>query len=186
MSNTVSICLAGLLLSLGLAGASYADNNGNGAITRGGVLRCGGTNNLRLDGTEIQFTAWDFRNLSSTVSITVERVVIFDAYGNVLFNSSVAGLPPFLAGVYLGPATGVAAANNVLGPNQTTGLSSYDVIGFLPPAQRPIQVEFAWSAPTRVPPLDVRTIRLSRERNPATGAQLADRARGDFSCVSIG
>ena len=184
MGNKALVVLAGLL-SLGMAGACYADSSGSGALTRGGVLRCGGTNSLRLSGTEIQFTAWDLRNLSSASSVTVERVKVFDAYGNVLFDSSSSGLPPFLAGVYLGPATNMAPANNVLGPNQTTGLSSYDVVGFLTPAQRPIQVEFAWSAPIAVPPLDVRAIRLSRERNPATGEQLADRARSDFSCVSI-
>jgi hypothetical protein len=178
--------LAGLQLSLGFAGVCYADNSGSGGLTRGGVLRCGGTNNLRLAGTEIQFTAWDFRNLSSASSVTVERVAVFDAYGNVLFDSRSSGLPPFLGGVYLGPATNIAPANNVLGPNQTTSLSSSDFVGFLLPAQRPIQVEFAWSAPVPVRPLDVRAIRLSRERDPVTGAQLADRARGDFSCVSIG
>lgn len=184
MSNKALVLLSGIALSLGLAGASPAANADDGSITRGGVLRCGGTNNSRLNGSEMQFTGWDLRNLSSTTSITVERVTIFAATGAVLFDSRVLGqLPAFTAGVPLGPN------NNVLGPNQTTGLSSLDVLWDLPAELRPIQVEFVWSAPARVPPLDVRTIRISRERIAgATGGFTlgADRARGDFSCISIG
>jgi hypothetical protein len=183
MTNRPS-ALLGIVLSLALAGASIAANADDGDSTqRGGVLRCGGTSFLRQGGTEAQFTAWDLRNLSSTTSITVERVTFYAATGAVLFDSRVSGLPAFNAGVPLGPT------NNVLGPNQTTGLTSLDVVGvgFLADlTQLPFQVEFVWSAPVRVPPLDVRTIRLSRQRDTVTGALLAERSRGDFNCISIG
>jgi hypothetical protein len=169
-----------------MAGVSFAVSAADGERTKekkGGVLRCGGTSSLRLGGTEAQFTAWDLRNLSSTTPITIERVTFFAATGTVLFDSTVSGLPPFNAGV----PVGAAYNNNILGPNQTTGLTSFDVVGFvLDPTLLPLQVEFVWSATAQVPPLDVRTIRLSRERNPSTGALGADRARGDFNCVPIG
>ena len=183
MSQKASVFLAGAALAVGMAGVSLAVSADDGEKKLGGVLRCGGTSSLRLGGTEAQFAAWDLRNLSSTTPITVERVTFFAATGAVLFDSRVSGLPPFNAGVPLGPA------NNILGPNQTTGLTSFDVVGVgfvLDPTLLPLQVEFVWSATALVPPLDVRTIRLSRERNPSTGALGADRARGDFNYVPIG
>lgn len=181
MRDKASVLFAGIALALGTAGVSFAVSAADGERTKGGVLRCGGTSSLRLGGTEAQFAAWDLRNLSSTTPITVERVTFFAATGAVLFDSRVSGLPPFNAGVPLGPA------NNILGPNQTTGLTSFDVVGFITDATLlPLQVEFVWSSTARVPPLDVRTIRLSRERNPSTGALGEDRARGDFNCVPIG
>lgn len=181
MRDKASVLFAGIALALGMAGVSFAVSAADSERAKGGVLRCGGTNSLRMSGTEAQFTAWDLRNLSSTTPITIERVTFFAATGTVLFDSSLSGLPPFNAGVPVG------AANNILGPNQTTGLTSLDVVGFvLDPTLLPLQVEFVWSATARVPPLDVRTIRLSRERNPTTFALGADRARGDFNCVPIG
>jgi len=189
MSNKALVLVSGIALSLGLAGVPTA-NADDGDKRLGGVLRCGGISFLRQGGGEAQFTNWDLRNLSSTTSITVERVTFFAATGAVLFDSGVSGLPAFLAGVYLGPTnTNVIApvlANNVLGPNQTTGLTSFHVpgVGFV--VDQPMQVEFVWSAPARVPPLDIRTIRIARERNTLTTALGADRSRGDFSCISIG
>jgi hypothetical protein len=115
----------------------------------------------------------------------VERVTIFDATGTVLVDSSVTGLPPFLEGVYLGPANSLAAANNVLGPNQSTGLNSDQVLPYLPTAQRSIQAEFVWSAPVRVLVPDVTGVRIGREWNSVTGAQLAERSRSGISCRSI-
>jgi hypothetical protein len=184
MRDKASVLFAGIALALGMAGVSFAVSAADSERAKGGVLRCGGTSSLRLGGTEAQFTAWDLRNLSSTTPITIERVTFFAATGTVLFDSSLSGLPPFNAGV----PVGAAYNNNILGPNQTTGLTSLDVVALsnLPPTLLPLQVEFVWSATARVPPLDVRTIRLSRERNPTTFALGADRARGDFNCVPIG
>ena len=180
MGNRPLALLSGITLSLGLAVFSLVAKADDGATTRSGILRCGGTNNVRLSGTEMQLTFWDVRNLSSTTPVSIDRVTIFDAAGNVLFDSRISGTPSFQGGVSLGPT------NNVLGPNQTTELVSSSVLPFLSTAQIPIQVEFVWSAPDRVPPLDIRAIRLSRERDPISGALLADRARSDFNCVSIG
>lgn len=186
MRGKASVLFAGMALALGMAGVSFAVSAADSERAKGGVLRCGGTSSLRLGGTEAQFTAWDLRNLSSTTPITIERVTFFAATGTVLFDSSVSGLPPFRAGV----PVGAAYNNNILGPNQTTGLTSFDVVGvgFVGnPTLLPLQVEFVWSATAQVPPLDVRTIRLSREVLSISPLALgADRARGDFNCVPIG
>jgi hypothetical protein len=131
---------------------------------------------------EVHFTAYSLRNISSTTPITVERVRIFDATGSVLVDSTITGLPPFQEGVYLGPTTNLGVANNVLGPNQTTGLNSDQVLPFLPAAQRSLQVEFVWSASARVLVPEVAGVRIVRERNSATGAQLAERARFGINC----
>jgi hypothetical protein len=179
MSKQAAVLLSGLVLSLGLASASQAADIPIGPMTRGGVFRCGGANFLRLGGTEVQFTAYALRNFSSTTPITVERVTIYDSLGSVLIDSSITGLPPFPNGVVLGPN------NNVLGPNQSTELDTDVVLPFLPPAQRSIQFELVWSAPIPVPVPELYAVRLGRERNPTTGAFLADRTRGEFLCRSI-
>jgi hypothetical protein len=193
MSNKALVLLSGMALSVGLVCVSPAAANADDGNKRlGGVLRCGGISFLRQGGGEAQYTNWDLRNLSSTTPVTVERVTFFAASGAVLFDSGDSGLPPFLAGVYLGPTnTNVnppVLANNVLGPNQTTGLTSFHVpgVGFV--VDQPMQVEFVWSAPARVPPLDIRTIRIARERILVNTVFVlgADRSRGDFNCISIG
>jgi hypothetical protein len=179
MGNKASVLLSGLLLSIGMAGVSQAADIPVGPFARGGVFRCGGANYLRLGGTEIQFTAYALRNFSSTTPVTVDRVTIYDSLGSVLIDSSITGLPPFPNGVVLGPN------NNVLGPNQYTELDTDVVLPFLPPAQRVIQLELVWSAPSLVLVPDMHAVRISRERNPTTGAHLADRARFDATCRSI-
>lgn len=178
MGDKVSAILAGMLLSLGLADTSQAANIDDDARARQGVVRCGGNNFLRLNGTEIHFTAYNFRNLSSTTPVTIERLTFFDANGAVLFDSGASGFPTFENSV-LGPS------DNVLEPNQTAQLNSDDVLPFLPQNQRPIQLEIAWSAPERVLTLEAIGNRISRQRDPATGAQLAERGRDGNSCRTI-
>src|SRR5688572_32814226 len=99
MDSKAPAVLAGLFLSLGLAGISHAANIDDDTKARQGVVRCGGNNFLRQGGTEIQFTSYSLRNLSSTTPITVERLTFFDATGSVLFDSSVSGFPSFQGGV---------------------------------------------------------------------------------------
>ena len=178
MGGKAPVVLAGLLLSFDLAGISHAANLDGDAMARQGVLRCGGNNFLRLGGAEIQWTAYVIRNVSSATPITVERLTFFDATGSVLFDSSVAGFPAFAGGV-LGPA------DNVLDPNQSAQLFSYEILPFLPEPQRPIQLEIVWSAPERVLTLQATTVRISRQRDPATGAELAERGRDGSSCRTV-
>jgi len=178
MGNKAPAIFAGLFLSIGLAGTSHAANIDDDTKARQGVIRCGGNNFLRLGGTEIQFTAYVIRNLSSTTPITVERLTFFDATGAVLFDSDTSGFPTFDSAL-LGPS------DNVLDPNQTAQLNSYDVLPFLPENQRPIQLEIVWSAPERVLTLEAIGVRVSRQRDPTTGAQLAERGRDGNKCPSV-
>jgi hypothetical protein len=178
MGNKTPAILAGLFLSLGLAGTSRAADIDDDTKARQGVVRCGGNNFLRLNGTEIQFTAYVFRNMSSTTPITVERLTFFDAAGSVLFDSDTSGFPTFDDAI-LGPS------DNVLEPNQTAQLNSFDVLPFLPQNLRPIQLEIVWSAPERVLTLEAIGVRISRQRDPVTGAQLAERGRDGNRCRTV-
>jgi hypothetical protein len=178
MDNKAPAVLAGLFLSLGLAGISHAANVDDDTKARQGVVRCGGNQFIRQNGSEIHFTTYTIRNVSSTTPITVERLTFFDATGGVLFDSSISGFPLFQGGV-LGPA------DNVLEPNQTTQLNSNDVIlTFLPENLRPIQLEITWSAPERVLTLQASAVRIVRQRD-SSGAQLAERSRDASGCRTI-
>jgi hypothetical protein len=182
--NQAAALLSALVLSLGLAGVSRADDSlAGGPPARGGTFRCFGANYLRVIGTgpgaESHFTVYALSNVSSSTPITVERVRMFGASGGVLWDSDVQGLPPFTDGVYLGPASNLGAANNVLGPNQSTSLTSSDVLPFLLPAQRAIQTEIVWSAPVPVAIPEVAWIRITRANAPAGGDE---RARFRLNC----
>jgi len=178
MRSETPVILAGLALFLGLSGTSHTASIEDDAKARQGVVRCGGNNFLRLGGTEIQYTTYTIRNVSSTTPITIERLTFFDATGSVLFDSGTNGFPTFVNSV-LGPS------DNVLEPNQTAQLFSFDVLPFLPENQRPIQLEIAWSAPERVLTLEAAGVRTSRQRDPATGAQLVERGRDGNSCRTV-
>src|SRR5262245_26217712 len=178
MSKRPFIVSLGLLLSLISAGALYAEDGDNDFKARRGTVRCGGSNFLRLSGTEVQFATYLFRNFSSTTPITVERLLFFDATGSVLFDSNSSGFPPFTNGV-LGPV------DQELDPNQSAQLDTVPLLPFLPETQRPIQLEISWSAPERVLPLDVTTIRLVRQRDPVTFLQGPERSRDHTDCKTI-
>jgi hypothetical protein len=161
----------------GLAGAALADREDGTATKRQGVARCGGNNFLRLGGTEIQFTSYTLRNFNATHAIVIDRMRFFDANGNVLFDTAGGALPPAENGV-LGPA------NNTLNPNQTAQYNTNDILPFLAQTDRPIQLEIEWSAGRATLSLDVITVRISRQRDPVTGAILAERGRHATECRS--
>lgn len=177
MRNKATEILVGLLLSLA-AGVSNAGDADLDTKSRQGTVSCGGSNFLRLAGTEIQFTSYNLRNLSSTTPITIERLVFFDATGSVLFDSAVSGLPLFDNGI-LGPS------DNVLEPNQTAHLDTIGVVPFLPDTLRPIQLQISWTAPERVLTLDVAAVRIGRERDPITFQQGPERSRHLGHCRTI-
>ncbi|MGH7946812.1 MAG: hypothetical protein ACREF9_17680 [Opitutaceae bacterium] len=172
------VLLLGSLLSLTVWGTAQASRSEGAATARQGVVRCGGSNFLRLGGTEIQFTSYVLRNFDSVNPIVIERMRIFDANGATLLDTAGGGLPPADNAV-LGPA------NNTLNPNQTALYSSDALIPFLAQNNRPIQFEVEWSAKKPALSLDVITVRHSRQRDPATGAVQADRARHAVECRSI-
>jgi len=176
--------LVGAVFALTFAQQASADRPEGAATGRQGVVRCGGNNFLRLNGTEIQFTAWVLRNFNSGDSITIDRMRVWDADGDVRFDSANGGLPPTENGI-LGPT------NSVLGPNQTAQFNSDDIIPFLQDqTQRPIQLEIQWSAARRVLALDAVNNRVVRTRvvaptTPPNGNQLDERSRAATPCVTI-
>jgi hypothetical protein len=180
MEKKAHAVLAGLLLSLASLGPSQARDRDidDDVKARNGTVRCGGSNHLRQGGSEIHFTSYNLRNVSSTTPITIERLTFFDANGSVLFDSNTSGFPPFSNAV-LGPS------DNVLDPNQTAQLDSTDVLPFLPENQRPIQLEVVWSAAERVLILEAGQVRIGRQRDPVTGAQGQDRTRHSGGCRTI-
>jgi hypothetical protein len=58
-------------------------------------------------------------------------------------------------------------------------------VPFLAATNRPIQLELAWSSTKAALSLDAITVRISRERDPGTGAVLAERGRHAVECRSI-
>lgn len=148
------------------------------ATARKGTVRCGGSQSLRLSGTEIQYASYNLRNFNAATPIAIERLTVYSATGEVLFDSGSSGLPQFSNGV-LGPS------DNVLDANQSADLQTFDFLPFLPGNQRPFQLEIVWSAPERALLLEVVLIRIARQRDPATGQELAERSRHTAPCKTI-
>ena len=177
MRNDFRVILAILSSSL-VCGHLFAAEIDGDVRARKGTVRCAGSNSVRLSGTEIQYASYNLRNLNGDAAITIERLTVFAATGEVLFDSDVSQLPQFPNGI-LGPT------DNVLDPNQTANIDTTDFLPFLPDNLRPLQVEFVWSAPKQVLALDASFIRVARQRDPATGQQLAERSRSNGSCRTI-
>ena len=180
MLRTKLYVLVVAMFSMTFAQQASADRPEGAAKGREGVVRCGGNNFLRLEGTEIHFTSYALRNLDSTNSIVIDRMRFFDAPGNVLFDSAASGLP-LAANEILGPA------NNTLGPNQTAQFDSNDILAFLNDQRlRPIQLEIQWSASRPALSLDVTNNRIVRRRVPPPNAsQQEERSRSAVPCRTI-
>ncbi|MBI2990796.1 MAG: hypothetical protein HYY47_01460 [Deltaproteobacteria bacterium] len=167
------------ILSLPLSGPVMAGPSEGETVARQGVIRCGGNHFLRLSGAEAHTTFYVLRNYNSADSISIDRMIAFEADGSVLFDSNVSGLPPTTNGI-LGPT------DNVLQPNQTAQFDSSAIVpSFLAQTDRPIQLEIRWSAADKVLILDVSLVRLGRQRDAATGAIQVERSRMLRECTSI-
>jgi len=162
-SLPLGVTLSALLLSSGLAEA-------NDLRVRGGILGCGGNHFSRLSGTEQHRTSYIFRNFSGYATVTIERVQMFDANGNTLFEFPGADLP--------------GSVKTELGPHETTQINTADILfDDLDPAARPIQTHVLWSYAQRQRDIalsgsTVRTVRASD-----TGTELS---RADSECKLIG
>jgi hypothetical protein len=172
------LVVAGLILMFVSFRPLHAVEVDGDAKGRKGTVRCAGSHSLRLSGTEIQYASYNLRNFNSAIPITIDRMTVFTATGQVLYDSDTSGLPQFPNGV-LGPS------DNVLDPNQTANIDTTDFLPFLPVNLRPIQVEIVWSAPERALLLEASMIRIARQRDPATGQELAERSRHSASCKTI-
>ena len=179
MKNHLAYVVSAVLLAASAFPAEAARSESS-ATARQGVIRCGGNHFVRLGGSEIHFTSYAVRNFDSNIAIRIDRMRLFDGPGNVLFDSAVSGvLPPSDNGL-------IGGASNVLGPNQSVLFDTQTMpITFQPETNRPLQLEIEWSAPKAALTLDAFTIRISRQRDPATGAVLAERGRHAADCRSI-
>jgi hypothetical protein len=179
-ANAVAIksSIIALMLGAGLALASTGALAGNGNAQQG-TIRCGGNHFVRLGGTELHFVNYIFRNRSLRSSITVERIVFFDATGQSIYDTQTLGFPQFSNRV-LGPA------NQVLLPNQTGQLDVTSFLPYLSETQRPMQAEIHWSAAKDALPLSVDLIRLVQQLDPSTQARGAEKTRDSQDCDEVG
>lgn len=177
MKASVTAILLGAGLSLATAEAHAAGDSE--AQAQHGTIRCGGNHFVRLAGTELHFVNYVMRNRSERSSITVDRILFFDATGQMIYDTSLSGFPQFSNGV-LGPH------NRVLAPNQTGQLDVTSFLPYLTEAQRPMQAEIHWSAPKKALPLSVDLIRLVQQIDPATRARGAEKTRDSQDCDEVG
>ncbi|MGH8640717.1 MAG: hypothetical protein ACRET6_03340 [Burkholderiales bacterium] len=172
MLKTRASILAATIFSLSFAGATPVD-------AAQGVARCGGNNFIGgPSNTEMQITRLALRNFNAMQPITINRLVVYNAPGLIIFDSDVSGLPAFTNGI-LGPA------NSILGPHQSSVLNSENFLPFLPQTDRPLQTFVTWSSMGPALPLGVNLAVVVRQRDPVTGAQLEERTRAGGDCEQI-
>lgn len=164
---TICVTLSALMLSTGLAQATGIDDYSKG---HGGTLACGGSHFSRVAGNELHRTAYVFRNFSGYATIRIERILVFDANGNVLFEYPGVDLP--------------VSVKTELGPHETTQINTGDIlVEDLEPAARPIQTHVKWSYNDvhKGIALNGSTVRTVRAAD--TGAELS-RASSECSLIN--
>lgn len=177
-SKTIAAAIVtGLMFSPAIAFAGNGDRDARGF---GGTVSCGGQHFNRLGGTEAHRTNYIIRNYNEHADINLDRVRVFDANGNVLFDSDITGMPVFFNGV-------LSASDTSLNPHQTAQLRTNELLGsnFLGQLDRPIQVIFDWSAQKKVLTLEVGNVRTSRKRvqNPdGSWTTREERGRHIYEC----
>lgn len=182
MATMLGLCLV-LATAGAMAGSSRDrdDRHGHDSRVQRGTIRCGGNHFVRLNGTagqELHYVNYVFRNRSSKGNISVDRLVFFDATGNLLYDSQISGFPAF-SNFVLGPG------DQVLKPNQTGQLDVATFLPYLAPSQRPMQLEVTWSSRDRALPLSVDLIRLVNLMDPNTQAKGAETTRDSQDCDSL-
>ena len=137
-----------------------------------GTLGCGGAHFFRLGGSEFSNTLYRFRNFNSDRTLTITEITVFATDGTVLATFSPGSFP-----------TGF---DDVLGPNQTTGFDTVNVLGSNPPgppAPGLLQTIVKWEGGGNA--LYGVTVRIDRARDPATGAIGATRGRDHTDCLVL-
>lgn len=188
IKNVLSSCNSlvaalGLGLLLGSTGAmAHTGHRDHGGRVERGTIRCGGNYFARLVGTpdqELHYVNYIFRNRGSKGSISVDRVVFYDATGTMIYDSRISGFPAFSNQV-LGPG------DQVLKPNQTGQLDVSTFFSrFLETWQRPMQLEVTWSSRDGAVPLSLDLIRLVQRVNPVSGARGSEVTRDSQDCDSF-
>jgi hypothetical protein len=180
MLKTTTCLITVASLSAMIAGptrAAWASDQETSLSRR--ITVCDINNRLRLNGTEQLHTFLTLRNINPTAPILINRMRVFDAQANVLFDSATSGLPESTSGVW-------GTGNNVVNPHQSAQWDSAAFIPVLDASERPAQVEILWSAaaqPARS--LVAGTTNVSNARNATTGALLSELSRTSGTCRTL-
>jgi hypothetical protein len=179
MLKRSSAILCALTLSTSFAGVVYADDGNSGRAYQG-VISCGFNNRARLGGTEMLQSFVTLRNDDTSESVVIKRMTFYDAQGTVLYDSDNSGLPVSTSGIW-GPG------NNVLAPHQSAQWDVGVAVPLLGSAQRPGQLVIRWSSASdnKVLIPGSSSSRVSRQRDPGTGAVFGELARSSLQCRSI-
>lgn len=127
---------------------------------RSGIRGCGGNHAQRTGVNEDHTTSYTLRNFNVFESIQIQRIVIVDGNGTILFD----GLPGGNFKPILGPlqsTTFNTEANDVLGTN------------FLPKSQQPIQTYIQWRTVSGNPADGLRGGLVRRVRDTNTGDEIS-------------
>lgn len=163
------ICL--LLGISGIFSQTHAANILDVVKMKSGTHGCTGNHAIRLSGTEQQYTIWNFRNFNSNRTINIDTIRIYDANGNIIFDSpSVDSVP--------------ARFKMTLTPHQSTQLRSWEIFATgLPRSQRPLQLEAAWSVTGGLRGLPPKIGRVRLVRDALTDVDRARQAGG--GCILL-
>jgi len=150
-----------------------------------GTLSCGGNHFIRDRGTEEQSTIFVIRNMDSSLPISINRLTIYNAVGNVIIEHDGATLPLAFNSV-------IGNGDNVIEPFQTVQYRTQELIGApLATAERPIQTRIEWSADAKAIVPAVTAVRLARTietvltNNGPVVRTRGERSRNSSRCRNI-
>lgn len=170
---TLSNCR--LVHGLGLVGALFcglaqATPIEDAVKLHSGTFACGGNHFLRVGGTEQHRSVYVISNPNPEITIALDRVRVFDANGQVLFDYPSDALP--------------TSVKLELGPYETTQINSFDILTEeLRPSDRPMQTHIEWSNLGSRPGLAPSVGLVRTVRNVSDGAE---RSRASAECRLIG
>lgn len=137
---------------------------------RAGTFACGGNHFLRVGGTEQHRSVYVISNPNPEITVALDRVRVFDANGNVLFDFPSDPLP--------------ASVKQDLGPYETTQINSFDILTEeLGPPDRPMQTHIEWSSLEGRRGIAPSVGLVRTVRNTSDGAE---RSRASAECRLIG
>ena len=164
-----------LIVGAGSQSVAYAAAADKGKKAVEGSVTCGGSYFIRNGGTEIQRSSYVIRNVSDSGSIYLNRVRVYSAQGNLLFDSDVSGIPASQNGV-------ISAIDNSLDARQTADLALASLIPTQGSTTRPIQTVIDWSADEPILTLDAVNVRTNNDYDSTTGKIGTQRGRHASAC----
>ena len=168
-SNNRSVHGLGLVgvVCCGLAQAAPIEDT---VQLRAGTFACGGNHFVRVSNTEQHRSVYVISNPNAEITIALNRVRVFDANGNLLFDFPSDPLP--------------ASVKLEIGPYETTQINSFDMLTEeLTPLDRPMQTHIEWSNLESRRGLAPSVGLVRTVRNVSDGAE---RSRASAECRLIG